>query len=1405
MLAGADAQPQQSTGSSASPVSTNFSFQQHHHQQPISYASASPITSAINNNVASPAPFPSSNTLNLSFPSRLYQQQQQRPTSRSMGPPSMSFHQYQQQQQQQGIGGLQQQSGQQQQGCMQQFQQNNNGGSQASDGSGNGIQQGFGPGSSTTGTGASGNGPNPPEYTLAGILHFLQSEWRRYERDRNEWEIERAEMRARIALLEGERRGAENLKTDLMRRVKMLEFALRQERSKYLAQHNAGSNTAGSPGQTIAGTPIPGGPPGGLAKHPLIHADKASSSGRSSPVARSEDLGKDGFGAASATFQAHPLRGPSNLSTNSFTASSLPFGGNPSGGAGAASTVLFNPSTGGAPGTGSTMSFNPATAPNASMLSRHTSLARDSKSRAKSRDYLKQCLSEISYLTNPATLNPLNERTYISGAVPAGSGPGGAPATNGAGAGFGPGPQGGGALGLAPLGAGAASGPAPAQPTAIFRPRKVMYDDAGTGGGVPPLPPPPPPPPTLPAHSLPNAQPQQPPSTSAPSASGFVVQGGGLERAPAAAATPAASNTDAGLPEQLGGSTSTSLLDGDGASDPLGVTSSQPSKTPEIQVLEAGATEGTQSANVQQQQQQQETPAPVEDAAELMPAPSPSGAEAVVPDVPAPSAASAAEDAHSSSSSDDSEDDRASDGSSASSSTTVGEDLGSLNGGKGETGTSVVDEVNKENGEQQQEQEQAGHFFEQRSGGTASGPDRMSVDSEGRPLPQAEDVEREIEDEIDDEDDDLNELQRTAIYRPGGVPPSSSSAPGTGAATASGGGSIAEATPDDWRRLREAGALQRRRREQDRLARQAAEGRTNRSDPLADARAHLAETTERVNALLAGESGSDSAAAAVPAGAGAGAEARQNRPGLVRSSSGRADEDELANLKLDPVPDEADAPTSATGNRRARAGSALSNATSSEAVADTQPWKAKRVLRGHLDSIRAVAFDTIDASVMSAGDDCTIKYWRLDPATLQSGGGGAGGHLSRESSISSLRSGGPGGVGAAGGTSAADYPILTFRGHTEPVTCLAVSPPAIIPPSAGESGGGRPTTRRWIYSGSLDASIRVWPAPELDAAEAYPPVEHTLELGALVGHTDAVWDLMLFSHLGLLVSVGADGMIKIWATDVATSFKGGEKEAGAGDGSSSTSPVSVGTLSLSFDYFGLDPEDSAAVEAERSAFLKKAQDAHASDASEAVPIRNGGLPVPTCVTICHSNIRLCAVGFTNAEVKLFDVTTGKEVMKLSRESSEVPASQINAVVSHPTLPILFTAHDDGHVQLWDLNTGAWKSAMLAHLDSTTTLDIDPAGLTLVSGGHDCSVRFWDIRGGGAAPISGDGTSSTEEEGGVKASTAAAVAAVDVGDNCVQEITSHRKKAEEGVLSVRYHSSAPFFASAGADGVVRLFG
>src|SRR6266545_3439851 len=87
------------------------------------------------------------------------------------------------------------------------------------------------------------------------------------------------------------------------------------------------------------------------------------------------------------------------------------------------------------------------------------------------------------------------------------------------------------------------------------------------------------------------------------------------------------------------------------------------------------------------------------------------------------------------------------------------------------------------------------------------------------------------------------------------------------------------------------------------------------------------------------------------------------------------------------------------------------------------------------------------------------------------------------------------------------------------------------------------------------------------------------------------------------------------------------------------------------------------------------------------------------------------------------------------------------------------------------STGQCTHSMLAHLDGVTSLSIDASGFSLVSGSHDCSVRFWDLLG---------------------------------SRSCVQELTTHREKAREGVLDVEFHPSLPIMASGGADGVVKLY-
>lgn len=63
-------------------------------------------------------------------------------------------------------------------------------------------------------------------------MRFLQTEWHRHERDRNAWQIERAEMKSRIGKLEGDGRTSKRLQESLGKHVKILENALRREREQ---------------------------------------------------------------------------------------------------------------------------------------------------------------------------------------------------------------------------------------------------------------------------------------------------------------------------------------------------------------------------------------------------------------------------------------------------------------------------------------------------------------------------------------------------------------------------------------------------------------------------------------------------------------------------------------------------------------------------------------------------------------------------------------------------------------------------------------------------------------------------------------------------------------------------------------------------------------------------------------------------------------------------------------------------------------------------------------------------------------------------------------------------------------------------------------------------------------------
>ncbi|EMC97011.1 hypothetical protein BAUCODRAFT_32755 [Baudoinia panamericana UAMH 10762] len=100
--------------------------------------------------------------------------------------------------------------------------------------------------------GVGGNGgpgehhtPQGTEYTLQGVMRFLQLEWHSHERARNAWDIERAEMKAKIAKQEGECRHAKRINEQLERQVKMLENALKNERKRGAAKKEVNGEPAG--------------------------------------------------------------------------------------------------------------------------------------------------------------------------------------------------------------------------------------------------------------------------------------------------------------------------------------------------------------------------------------------------------------------------------------------------------------------------------------------------------------------------------------------------------------------------------------------------------------------------------------------------------------------------------------------------------------------------------------------------------------------------------------------------------------------------------------------------------------------------------------------------------------------------------------------------------------------------------------------------------------------------------------------------------------------------------------------------------------------------------------------------------------------------------------------------------
>lgn len=342
-------------------------------------------------------------------------------------------------------------------------------------------------------------------------------------------------------------------------------------------------------------------------------------------------------------------------------------------------------------------------------------------------------------------------------------------------------------------------------------------------------------------------------------------------------------------------------------------------------------------------------------------------------------------------------------------------------------------------------------------------------------------------------------------------------------------------------------------------------------------------------------------------------------------------------------------------------------------------WCAKFTLRSHFDSVRALAFHPQEPVLITASDDHTLKFWNITKT-----------------------------LPAKKSPSLDVEPLYTFRAHTGPVLCVAMS-------GTGEH----------CYSGGTDGAIHCWKLPSsyIDPYDSYDP---TVLKATLEGHTDAVWGLTVNHAKGYLASFSADSTVRLWA-----------------------------------------PNQT------KAPLLR-----------QFTPLKEEGITGgPTSVDFVRDEMDRVVVAYRGAHLVTYDTETGKQVLRFDTAKAHQDQATgggaagaatadrfIYKVVSHPTMPVTITAHNDRHIRFWDTNSGQLIHSMVAHLDAVTSLAVDPKGLYLLSGSHDNSIRLWNL------------------------------------DNktCIQEITAHRKKFDESILDVAFHPSRGYIASGGADSLAKVF-
>jgi WD40 repeat protein len=343
------------------------------------------------------------------------------------------------------------------------------------------------------------------------------------------------------------------------------------------------------------------------------------------------------------------------------------------------------------------------------------------------------------------------------------------------------------------------------------------------------------------------------------------------------------------------------------------------------------------------------------------------------------------------------------------------------------------------------------------------------------------------------------------------------------------------------------------------------------------------------------------------------------------------------------------------------------------------------VCRGHSGSVISVAFSPDGRRLASTSWDRTVKLW--NPETAQE--------------------------------------TATLRGHTGIVTGVAFQP-----------DGNR------LATASDDKTVKLWNAGTAPDARC------------LHGHTNGVLTLTFSPDGGLLVSgsgrlVGnSPGEVKVWdlhadreAFPVAAANVGVLGVVCCPDGQQFASAQENGMLTLWSAVTGKEiwsvrghqrPIVGLACHPDGGSLLTAADDGIVKIWNRATAQEIGGLrsQMGQLLAMAFSpdgrHIALASRDRVKnrSEIKVFDVTTGKEIRHVARTSVLV-----SGLAFSPSGQLLAVAARDPVVKIWNLEGAKEPQQLRGHTGEVAAVAFSPDGKRLASAGHDHTVKLWDVATG----------------------------------------------------------------------------